>query len=189
MRCAVVKVVALGIPDRSVFVKKPAGHLPQLVFIAAPDGERREARTVVLVDAEREIAAARRPIVLLDGAFAGMRNLLQLLVGQRDYPQLAVLVAKGDLLPIGRPFRGVSKGLAVGGELFRFGRAILRHQPDLFFATGVGKEGNLRAVGRPHRRFIVRAWAVGQVARRSLFHGRGEDVAACAEQHPLAFRA
>jgi hypothetical protein len=40
-------------------------------------------------------------------------------------------------------------------ELLRRAAPVLRHEPDLLLARPVGDVGDLRAVGRPHRRAVV----------------------------------
>ncbi len=134
-------------------------------------------------------AAVRGPGELDDLAGLGRGHDRDRLGRDVDEGEPLHLVVPEDLRPVGRPADRILVGVAAGRELARLARPVLVHEPDLLHAAPVGDESDRPAVGRPLGRALVDAGRHGQVPDVAELGRDREDVAAGAEEGPLAVGA
>ena len=130
--------------------------------------------------------AVGRPCVVGEFPRRRLRNGRDFLRPDVDILEAELLVRPEDVLAVGRPVDLVLIGVAVGRQLHRRCAAILRHHPDLVLTGGIRDIGDLLAVGRPLGIPFVHPGCGRQVPGVPVFHRHGEDIAARAEQCPVA---
>src|SRR5439155_17220194 len=146
------------------------------------------------------IISARRPGVIANLAVRRVGNLNQLAIRQRDDIDLAILIGKSNALAVRRPLGLITHGAPstprglpawgprpAAGDLLGGLQTILRCDIQLLFAAGVGDVSDAAAIRRPGRPLVMSAGRMRQVARRTFFNWRREDVAARGKKRAFAF--
>ena len=92
------QIIAFSTPDRRIRIEEIRGDLTRLAAGNAPDEDARHAGLVV--EAEGEVPAVGRPLVVERSRHDVVRHLDLGAVGHGHHEELAVLVRKGDVLAV-----------------------------------------------------------------------------------------
>ena len=187
------QVLAVAAENRTEVVEDPARDVAGDAVV-----ERVEVDAGDVIEADLRVgqpARVGRPRVVGDGLGLepdvhrldlGPVHRLEPPARHVDDVQAQGLVGEGDLGAVGRPARGVRPAAIAAGEGPRLAGAQRIGDEELVLAPGIGEVRDAGAVRGPCGTAVAGARAAGQVARRTVLGGHGEDLAAGRNQGAAA---